>query len=70
MSIQIADARAGTDHGYQGAKWAAWIAFTLTFLLNVFDYVDRQIVVSMLPDIKAEWVLSDTQLAHWFQWSR
>ncbi len=62
MSIQSADARVGRDHDYQGAKSAAWIAFALTFLLNVFDYVDRQIVVSMLPDIKTEWVLSDTQL--------
>ena len=34
----------------------------MTFLLMVFDFVDRQIVVSMFPFMKAEWGLSDAQL--------
>ena len=34
----------------------------MTFLLMVFDFMDRQIIVSMFPYLKAEWALSDTQL--------
>ena len=48
--------------GYSGTKLAAWSALGLTILLMLFDYIDRQIVVSMLPAIKAEWSLSDGQL--------
>jgi MFS family permease len=40
----------------------AWPVFVLLFALMVVDYVDRQIVVSMLPQLRAEWGLSDTQL--------
>ena len=28
----------------------------------IFDYVDRQVIVSLFPHLKAEWGLSDTQL--------
>ena len=47
---------------YSGSKFAAWVAFGLTFLLMLSDYIDRQIVVSILPILKAQWRLSDTQL--------
>jgi MFS transporter, Spinster family, sphingosine-1-phosphate transporter len=40
----------------------AWFAFALSFLLMTFDFVDRQIVVSMFPYLKAEWSLSDREL--------
>lgn len=40
----------------------AWSVFTILFLLMVFDYADRQVVVSMFPHLKAEWGLSDTRL--------
>jgi MFS family permease len=40
----------------------AWTAFAILFLLMVVDYVDRQVVVSMFPHLKAHWSLSDTQL--------
>ncbi len=40
----------------------AWSAFAVLFLLMVVDYVDRQVVVSMFPHLKAHWSLSDTQL--------
>jgi predicted MFS family arabinose efflux permease len=40
----------------------AWTAFAIIFLLMVVDYVDRQVVVSMFPHLKAEWSLSDAQL--------
>jgi predicted MFS family arabinose efflux permease len=40
----------------------AWIVFGLLFALMVVDYVDRQVVVSMFPHLKAQWSLSDSQL--------
>jgi len=40
----------------------AWLVFALLFALMAVDYVDRQIVVSMLPQLGSQWGLSDTQL--------
>ena len=40
----------------------AWFVFSMTFLLMVSDFIDRQIIVSMFPYLKAEWALSDKQL--------
>src|SRR6516165_12402592 len=53
---------AQSEHGYLVSKPRAWFAFTLSFLLMTFDFVDRQIVVSMFPYLKAEWALSDREL--------
>jgi MFS family permease len=50
------------EHGYLVPKPQAWFAFTLSFLLMTFDFIDRQIVVSMFPYLKAEWSLSDHEL--------
>jgi hypothetical protein len=35
----------------------AWFAFGMAFLLMTVDFIDRQIVVSMLPLLKSEWGL-------------
>jgi len=40
----------------------AWSVFAIIFALMVVDYVDRQVVVSMFPHLKAQWDLSDRQL--------
>ncbi len=40
----------------------AWSVFAIIFALMVIDYVDRQVVVSMFPHLKAQWDLSDRQL--------
>src|SRR5215475_6337270 len=40
----------------------AWSVFAILFALMVVDYVDRQVVVSMFPHLKAYWDLSDSQL--------
>lgn len=40
----------------------AWTGFGLAFALMVVDFVDRQLVVAVFPDLRAEWRLSDTQL--------
>jgi predicted MFS family arabinose efflux permease len=48
--------------GYLVSKRQAWFAFAMTFGLMLFDYIDRQVIVSLFPHIKAEWSLSDAQL--------
>jgi MFS family permease len=50
------------DDGYLFGRRQAWFAFAMTLALMVFDYVDRQIIVSLFPYLKAEWDLSDKQL--------
>src|SRR5262245_27496225 len=40
----------------------AWFAFAMTVALMLVDYIDRQVIVSLFPYIKADWGLSDTQL--------
>jgi len=40
----------------------ARFVFTLLFLLYMFDYIDRMVIVSLFPYIKHDWGLSDTQL--------
>lgn len=38
-----------------------YIIFTLLFLLYMFDYMDRMVIVSLFPFIKKEWGITDTQ---------
>jgi MFS family permease len=45
-----------------GPSKLAWRVFGLLFALMVVDYIDRQIVASMFPYLKREWVVSDRQL--------
>ena len=52
---------AGSDN-YLISKRQAWFAFAMTFGLMLFDYIDRQVIVSLFPHIKSEWGLSDKQL--------
>ena len=40
---------------------SAYYAFTLLFLLYLFDYMDRMVVVSLFPFLKQDWGVSDTQ---------
>jgi predicted MFS family arabinose efflux permease len=47
---------------YLAGRRAAWFAFAMTFALMLVDYIDRQVIVSLLPYIKTEWGLSDKQL--------
>jgi MFS family permease len=43
------------------ARYANYV-FVLLFLLYMFDYIDRLVVVSLFPYIKQDWGLSDAQL--------
>lgn len=48
--------------GYLFSKGYTNYVFILLFLLYMFDYVDRMIITSLFPFIKAEWNLTDLQL--------
>jgi len=66
MQIAAADKSLGTgpdsaEH-WPVPRRQAWFAFVMAFLLMVFDYMDRQVVVAMFPALKAEWGLSDPEL--------
>lgn len=56
----IEQAPAQTD--YLFSRGQAWFAFAMTLGLMIFDYVDRQVIVSLFPYLKADWGLSDKQL--------
>ncbi|SPB14628.1 multidrug DMT transporter permease [Caballeronia novacaledonica] len=47
---------------YVTGRREAWFAFAMTFALMLFDFIDRQVIVSLFPHIKSEWNLSDKQL--------
>lgn len=57
-----ADTSPRPHDGYLVSPGRAWFAFAMTFGLMLFDYIDRQIIVSLFPHLKAEWGLSDKQL--------
>ncbi|WP_262698618.1 MULTISPECIES: MFS transporter [Streptomyces] len=40
----------------------AWLVFTLSFGLLLSDYMSRQVLNAVFPQLKAEWLLSDSQL--------
>ncbi|QEZ42950.1 MFS transporter [Cupriavidus oxalaticus] len=61
--MNIHPAAPGSDRdGYLVSKPKAWFAFAMTFALMLFDYIDRQVIVSLFPHLKAAWGLSDMQL--------
>ena len=64
MSIQLTalDARPVPRDEYLFGPRAAWFAYAMTLGLMIMDYVDRQVIVSLFPHMKAQWALSDTQL--------
>lgn len=49
------------DNGLLMSKVNSLYIFFLLFLLYMFDYIDRMVVVSLFPYLKADWGLSDTQ---------
>lgn len=50
------------NDGYLFGPRQAWFAYAMTIGLMLFDYVDRQVIVSLFPYMKADWGLSDKQL--------
>ena len=60
MNIQTSNPR--PHDGYLYGPRQAWFAFAMTIGLMLFDYIDRQVIVSLFPYMKADWGLSDKQL--------
>jgi MFS family permease len=61
MDLRALDQAPAKDD-YLFGRGPAWFAFGMTLALMIFDYVDRQVIVSLFPYLKAEWGLSDKQL--------
>jgi predicted MFS family arabinose efflux permease len=61
MHLPTSEARPGDDT-YLFGRGEAWFAFAMTMALMIFDYVDRQVIVSLFPHMKTDWGLSDKQL--------
>jgi len=47
---------------YLVSRREAWFAFAMTVALMLVDYIDRQVIVSLFPYMKAEWGLTDKEL--------
>ena len=62
MAFAIHDSRFDAAAHRLPPRRYAWTVFGIIFALMVVDYVDRQVVVSMFPHLKAHWDLSDGQL--------
>lgn len=60
MNLPQPAAQTATDYPF-GAR-QAWFALAMTIALMTVDYLDRQVIVSLFPHIKAAWGLSDKQL--------
>jgi MFS family permease len=60
MNIQSSNSK--SNDGYLFGPRQAWFAFAMTIGLMLFDYIDRQVIVSLFPYMKADWSLSDKQL--------
>ena len=60
MNIPAAGAR--PNDGYLFGPRQAWFAYAMTIGLMLFDYIDRQVIVSLFPYMKTDWGLSDKQL--------
>ncbi|MFM0115228.1 MFS transporter [Paraburkholderia nemoris] len=62
MHVIPDDPEGGNNDDYLTSRRQAWFAFAMTFALMFFDFVDRQVIVSLFPHIKSDWNLSDKQL--------
>ena len=62
MSIAIHHTEYDPAGSRPATRRYAWSVFAIIFALMVVDYVDRQVVVSMFPHLKAQWDLSDREL--------
>src|SRR6478736_4292995 len=62
MNMHSIDEKQGSADGYLFGPRQAWFAFAMTITLYLFDYLDRQVIVSLFPHMKQDWGLSDKQL--------
>ncbi|MDP3519715.1 MAG: MFS transporter [Hydrogenophaga sp.] len=61
-SVIFSQDAAQTSASNQAVSTSGWLTFGLVFLLMMVDYIDRQVIVSMFPALKAEFGWTDTQL--------
>lgn len=52
----------GTDTWRRVTRPYAWVVFALTFGLLLSDFMSRQVLTVVFPQLKAEWGLSDSEL--------
>lgn len=62
MDMHGASAGRTGANTYLFGRKSAWFAYVMTIALMIFDYIDRQVIVSMFPFLKAQWGLSDKEL--------
>ena len=62
MDLHSIDAHARGADDYLFGRGPAWFALVMTVGLMIFDYVDRQVIVSLFPHLKADWGPSDKEL--------
>jgi MFS transporter, Spinster family, sphingosine-1-phosphate transporter len=62
MHTHSLDEKQGSPDSYLFGRSQAWFAFAMTIALYLFDYIDRQVIVSLFPHMKQAWGLSDKQL--------
>jgi MFS transporter, Spinster family, sphingosine-1-phosphate transporter len=62
MQPQMAIPRGDRSNTYLYGRGPAWFAYSMTVGLMIFDYIDRQIIASMFPFLKSDWLLTDAQL--------
>ncbi|MNF24225.1 Hexuronate transporter [compost metagenome] len=55
-------ATAGPASAASRPRAYAWLVFAITFGLMLSDYMSRQVLSAVFPQLKMEWSLSDTQL--------
>jgi hypothetical protein len=68
MDLHSFDAnRRGADD-YLFGRGQAWFALAMTLALMIFDYVDRQVIVSLFPYLKAAWDRRTSNSVRWFPW--
>ena len=62
MDASIAVPHRAAANDYLFGRGPAWFAYLMTIGLMMFDYIDRQIIASMFPFLKSDWMLTDAQL--------
>jgi MFS family permease len=62
MNPHALESQRGLPDEYLIGRGPAWFAFVMTIALMLVDYIDRQVIVSLFPYMKADWGLSDKQL--------
>jgi MFS family permease len=62
-NLSAAAAPANSHDPARTSRSYAWAVFALTFGLMLSDYLSRQVIGAVMPVLKVEWVLLDSQLA-------